>query len=268
MEILGYFLRNRCAADTLEGIARWRLMDQVIHRELDQTRAALDWLVRNGCVLRTPHEGSQPIFRLNPERVLDSERTLASHSLRGAQDSEMPSLTIDSMNNAALWTALAPDGVTPSTELSLTVVNAPPRANADATTARVSATATSLNHTLRRTFTAVDLTSFDELRLWVYSNRPADGAPSRPLFLELRLASAALPFSAPGNTWRRLLPVSQAGVWEPLRFSIANLPAAIRSAVTDVQFRSVLDGASFQCYIDDLIAVLDHMIADVDAALL
>ena len=44
-EILNYFVRNPHAADTLEGVARWRLMDEMIRRKLDETEAALECLV-------------------------------------------------------------------------------------------------------------------------------------------------------------------------------------------------------------------------------
>ena len=42
MEILSYFLRNPLAADTLEGVARWRLLDEVVYRKVEETRAALE----------------------------------------------------------------------------------------------------------------------------------------------------------------------------------------------------------------------------------
>jgi hypothetical protein len=257
-EILGYFMRNPNAADNLEGIARWRLLEQVVYRTLDETQEAVEWLVKQGALLETPTTGFGPVFRLNarmpPGTLLDA-----------AQDGDMPSLMIDALDDASPWFALAPDGVTPSTELSLAIDTSqfPPAA---VTSARVTGSTNALNHTLQRSFAAIDLSTFNELRLWIRGDRPADGTPGRPLFLEMRLASAAMPLNDAGNTWQRYLPVSQAGVWEPVRVSIADLPAAIRGGMTVMQLRCAF--APFACNIDEILAVRDDMVTDVDQALL
>lgn len=249
-EILGYFVRNPKAVDNLEGIVRWRLLEGIVHRTLDETQKALDWLVRQGALLETSTTGLGPVFRLNAQE----------------KPRNMPFLTIDAMDNSALWTALAPDGVTPSMELSLAIDSPQPSPPAIATSARITGTSNALNHTLRRTFAATDLTHFTELRLWLLGERPADGTPSRPFFLEIRMGSAALGLNAPGNTWQRYLPVSQAGVWEPVRVSIGDLPAAVRSAMTVMQLRCA--AAPCACHIDEIIAVRDDIVTDVDQALL
>jgi hypothetical protein len=67
-EILAYFLRNPQCADDLGGITRWRLLDQMIHHALQDTRAALELLVEQGYLTRESTTGSDPIFRLNTER--------------------------------------------------------------------------------------------------------------------------------------------------------------------------------------------------------
>jgi len=67
-EILAYFLRNPQSADDLHGITRWRLLDQMIHHALQDTRAALDLLVQEGYLKTESTTGSDPIFRLNAER--------------------------------------------------------------------------------------------------------------------------------------------------------------------------------------------------------
>ena len=251
-------MRNPNAADNLEGIARWRLLEEVVYRTLEETQQAVQWLVKHGALLETPTTGFGPVFRLNAQKE-------AGTLFDAAQDCDMPSLTIDAMDNAALWTALAPDGVTPSTELSLAVDNSrfPP---VGTTSARVTGSANALNHTLRRSFAAIDLTLFNELRLWVRGERPADGTPARAFFLEMRMASAAVALNDAGNIWQRYLPVSQAGVWEPVRVSIADLPAAVRADMTVMQLRCA--SAPFACNIDDILAVRDDMVTDVDQALL
>ena len=68
MEILEYFLRNPQCADDLYGIARWRLLDQMIHHALQDTRAALDLLVNNGYLTKESTTGAGPVFRLNTEK--------------------------------------------------------------------------------------------------------------------------------------------------------------------------------------------------------
>jgi hypothetical protein len=258
-DILGYFMRNPNAADSLEGIARWRLLEEVVYRTLDETQQAVTWLVKQGVLLETATAGFGPVFRLNAQKQ-------AATLFDAAQDQDMPSVTIDAMDNAAVWTALAPDGVTPSTELTLAIDTAQPGAPGAATSARVTGSVNALNHTLRRTFAAIDLASFNELRLWMRGGRTADGTPGRPFFLEMRMASAAMALNAAGNTWQRYLPVSQAGVWEPVRVSIADLPAAIRGAMTVMQLRCA--SAPFACNIDEILAVRDDMVTDVDQALL
>jgi hypothetical protein len=67
-EILAYFLRNPQCADDLHGITRWRLLDQMIHHALQDTRAALDLLVQQGYLTQESTTGSDPVFRLNTER--------------------------------------------------------------------------------------------------------------------------------------------------------------------------------------------------------
>ncbi|HUP10205.1 MAG TPA: hypothetical protein VMU47_23840 [Caldimonas sp.] len=67
-EILRYFLRNPGAADTLEGVARWRLMDERIHGTVEETDQALAWLVAEGLLLKESRDGLDPTFCLSPEQ--------------------------------------------------------------------------------------------------------------------------------------------------------------------------------------------------------
>ncbi len=66
--ILRYFVRNPRAADSLEGITRWRLLQERIDYSFEQTRKALQWLVSQGYVLEETSPVSGPIFRLNPAK--------------------------------------------------------------------------------------------------------------------------------------------------------------------------------------------------------
>jgi len=71
-QILNYFLRNRSAADSLEGVARWRLLEEQIQRSLQETDAALKWLVAKGYLEEIKPAGSVPLFRLAPDRQAEA----------------------------------------------------------------------------------------------------------------------------------------------------------------------------------------------------
>jgi hypothetical protein len=179
----------------------------------------------------------------------------------------MPLTLLDDMTNSAAWKALAPDGVSASTEISLTIDPTRFPTSRDTSSGRISASTKALNHTLRRTLGPVDLTNFDEIRLWINSDRAADGTSSRRFYLEMRLASVAMPLNDPGNTWQRYLPVAEAGSWDSLRFSLGDLPAVVRNSLNTIQLRCSDSSAAFNCNLDDIIAVRDAMIGDVDTAL-
>lgn len=179
----------------------------------------------------------------------------------------MAQIVVDAMNTAASWSALAPDGVTASTELSMADDTTRFRYGADRTSARITGSTAARNHTLRRTLPGVDLSAYDDLRLWIYSDRVADGSDARPFFLELRLGSAAMGLADPANRWQRYLPVSGAATWESVRLDLRDVDPSVRSAVAAVQIRCADASSSFVCYIDDLLAVRDQMLGDVEAAL-
>jgi hypothetical protein len=67
-EILGYFLSHPQSADSLEGIACWRLLDVAVHRALTETGRALEWLVEQGYLRKVSVPGSEYVFSLNPEK--------------------------------------------------------------------------------------------------------------------------------------------------------------------------------------------------------
>jgi hypothetical protein len=82
-EILRYFVRNPQAADSLEGVARWRLMDEVIRRKLDETEAGLQWLVAQGYLTSSVAPGGAVTFSLNAARAEEAERFLSGSRERG-----------------------------------------------------------------------------------------------------------------------------------------------------------------------------------------
>ena len=78
MQILRYFVRHPEALDDLEGIARWRLLEEAIRSKVVETDRALQWLVERGFLRQTARLGSPPLFGLNPEKVDEANRLLAA----------------------------------------------------------------------------------------------------------------------------------------------------------------------------------------------
>jgi hypothetical protein len=85
-EILAYFLRNPLSADNLEGVAQWRLLDQVIHHALQETNDALEWLVSQGYLVMESTAGSDRIFRLNREKRNSALRFMKETEPPGESD--------------------------------------------------------------------------------------------------------------------------------------------------------------------------------------
>ena len=75
-EILAYFVRNPEAADTLEGVARWRLLRETGHRSVAETAKALDWLVAEGFMKDSSTTYSKPIYSLNKNSIHKAELLL------------------------------------------------------------------------------------------------------------------------------------------------------------------------------------------------
>jgi hypothetical protein len=73
-EILSYFLRNPQAADSLEGVTRWRLLEERVHRELEDTDVALGWLVHHGFLVKASSLWTEAVYRLNESNRGDAEQ--------------------------------------------------------------------------------------------------------------------------------------------------------------------------------------------------
>jgi hypothetical protein len=82
-QVLSYFMRNPQAADDLEGIARWRLLDELIRSRVEETRHALAWLVARGFLLERDAGSTDPVFTLNPEKVVEARHLLEHEPTRG-----------------------------------------------------------------------------------------------------------------------------------------------------------------------------------------
>jgi hypothetical protein len=75
--VLSYFVRNPQAADSLEGVARWRLLDETVRRRVMATHEALAWLVERGVLQRRQGPGLEPVFSLDPDRTAEARQLLA-----------------------------------------------------------------------------------------------------------------------------------------------------------------------------------------------
>jgi hypothetical protein len=175
----------------------------------------------------------------------------------------MPVQTLPNVDLLAGWQALQADGVTPSTTLTVAQDSTTPTPSGDTRSVRIDLTTGALNHIARRSGAAQDLSQHDELRLVAGTDSPV----AHPPVLELRLGSAALAIGAPGNTWHRRLPPMTAG-WELIRFSLDDLPAAVRGALTVIELRCVDDARDVRLRIDEALAVRSAMVFDTEQALL
>ena len=75
-EILNYFLRHPRAADDLEGVARWRLMEERVRRTIQQADEAVQWLVTNGFLEEIVTPGGR-VFRLREDNRENAEHFLS-----------------------------------------------------------------------------------------------------------------------------------------------------------------------------------------------
>jgi hypothetical protein len=83
-ELLNYFVQNQHAVDSLEGLTRWRLLEEQVHRTVQETEPALRWLVAEAFLEEVRPTGSVSLFRLDPNRLADAIKFLAEE--RKAED--------------------------------------------------------------------------------------------------------------------------------------------------------------------------------------
>lgn len=86
-DILSFLLRNPSAADSFEGIARWRLLEEIARRSVASTDEAMHWLIENGFLSEETIPGGKTIYRLNTDRRGDAERMVGGEESR---DREAP----------------------------------------------------------------------------------------------------------------------------------------------------------------------------------
>jgi hypothetical protein len=69
-------MRNRQAADTYEGIVRWRLREESIHRVTEETEQALAWLISRGFLREERRATGPSLFRLDPSKQAEAQAFL------------------------------------------------------------------------------------------------------------------------------------------------------------------------------------------------
>jgi hypothetical protein len=67
-QILSYFVRHPNAMDSLEGVARWRLLEEQIDRTVRKTESALEWLLAEGYLMEVRRPGTEKLYQLNFKR--------------------------------------------------------------------------------------------------------------------------------------------------------------------------------------------------------
>lgn len=81
-DILRYFLQHPEAVADLEGVARWRLLEETVHRRLEETEEALGWLIHHRYLLQESTTTSGRLFRLNPHMTTAAESLLGRRRTR------------------------------------------------------------------------------------------------------------------------------------------------------------------------------------------
>jgi hypothetical protein len=175
-------------------------------------------------------------------------------------------LSLDRMDDPTNWVSANADGMLGSTELSMSTDTAVYRFGDDQTSAMITASSVAFNHTITRTFTPVfDLTDFEEIRFQVRGHRPTQPGS---FYLEVRLGSTVLPIDDLANEWHRFVPITQPNKWELVRLHLFDLDPDIISGLRQFQFRCIDAAPPFSLHVDDLIAVRELIVRDVDVALL
>jgi hypothetical protein len=75
-EILEYYLANQRTVDTLAGIAKWLLLEQLVQRRVGDTETGLEWLVSHGFLERVTSSAAPTLYRLNVNKVDEATRLL------------------------------------------------------------------------------------------------------------------------------------------------------------------------------------------------
>jgi hypothetical protein len=67
-DLLKLYLTNPTLVETTEGLARWRLADQLLDKTIRETEQALEWLVSRGFLRQISGRRGRTVFMMNPDR--------------------------------------------------------------------------------------------------------------------------------------------------------------------------------------------------------
>jgi hypothetical protein len=84
-QILEYFRRNPNTADSLEGVVRWRLMEQQIFSTLETTKEAIERLVEQRQLSEILLRGREPLYCFNSQYEGQSGESVMDKHLRGEE---------------------------------------------------------------------------------------------------------------------------------------------------------------------------------------
>ena len=73
-DIVRYYMRNPGTVDTLEGLARWRLLEQQVRRTVREVGRVLSWLVEIGLLRELKRSGTPPLFGFNEKQIREALR--------------------------------------------------------------------------------------------------------------------------------------------------------------------------------------------------
>jgi hypothetical protein len=77
LAILRHYVEHPGTADTLEGLAGWRLLEDFVQQRVMDTERALQWLVRQRYLEKIGGTAITPdLYRLNPGKRLEAERLI------------------------------------------------------------------------------------------------------------------------------------------------------------------------------------------------
>lgn len=72
-DILNYLLHHPAAADTFDGIARWRILEEIAKRSVASTEDAMHWLIEQGFLREEKIAGGRTLYRLDAGKRRDAE---------------------------------------------------------------------------------------------------------------------------------------------------------------------------------------------------
>jgi hypothetical protein len=106
----------------------------------------------------------------------------------------------------------------------------------------------------------LDLSGFDELRVWIRASRPADGSRGAPFYLALWYRDTQ---DVPSYEHRWFIPVNASAIWEQRRIGIEG---DRRGSIDRFRFEA-LGAVPFTVDIFQLLAVRERMLPDLEQAL-